>query len=204
MATEDYIKKYGSFIFDLDDVLYPERDFLLQVYYLFANFMEYTEQLNAQEIIAFMKNEYETAGAAGIFDKTARMFPIPAKYEENFNLLHRTAKLPLKLLLFEPVMRFMQDLVVDRKQIFLLISGDPEQQLNKIRQVEWNGLEQYLRVYFADEIAIKPSPESLLYLVDTHSLDRNQMLMIGLHSHDEEMAKAAEINYLKVDKLFLV
>ena len=32
-----------AFIFELDNVLYPEKDYLLQVYYLFASFLEYTE-----------------------------------------------------------------------------------------------------------------------------------------------------------------
>jgi FMN phosphatase YigB (HAD superfamily) len=203
MGVDRYIKEYQAFIFDLDNVIYPERDFLLQVYYLFAQFMEYTEQLNAQELIDFMKIEFETAGSAGIFEKTALRFGIAGQYKENFELLHRNAKLPLKLLLFEPVMKFMQDLVVDRKELFLLISGDPEQQLNKIRQVEWAGLEQYLRVYFADEIAAKPSTESLNYLIDTHALNKKQTMMLGQSLQDQEMAEAVGINYLKVDKLFL-
>lgn len=202
MEAEAYIKTYGSFVFDLDDVIYPERDYLLQVYYLFANFMEYTEQLNAQEIVDFMKAEYEQAGAVGIFDKAAARFNIPEQYKKNFSLLHRTAKLPLKLLVFEPVMKFMQDLVVDRKQLFLLVSGDPEQQLNKIRQVEWMGLQQYLRVYFSAEFAQKPSTEGLSYLIEQHELKPEEVLVIGKRNPDEEMAGLLGIKFLEVDKLF--
>jgi len=202
MKAEAYIKTYGSFVFDLDDVIYPERDYLLQVYYLFANFMEYTEQLNAQEIVDFMKAEYEQAGAVGIFDKAAARFNIPEQYKKNFSLLHRTAKLPLKLLVFEPVMKFMQDLVVDRKQLFLLVSGDPEQQLNKIRQVEWMGLQQYLRVYFSAEFAQKPSTEGLSYLIEQHELKPEEVLVIGKRNADEEMAGLLGIKFLEVDKLF--
>ena len=32
-----------AFVFELDNVLYPEKDYLLQVYYLFASFLEYSE-----------------------------------------------------------------------------------------------------------------------------------------------------------------
>jgi FMN phosphatase YigB (HAD superfamily) len=202
MEAATYLKTYEAFVFDLDDVLYPERDYLLQVYYLFANFMEYTEQLNAQEIIDFMKGQYEQAGPVGIFEKAAGRFGIPEQYKQNFSLLHRTAKLPLKLLVFEPVMKFMQDLVVDRKQLYLLVSGDPEQQLNKIRQVEWMGLQQYLRVYFCEEIAPKPSPESLSYLIETHELKPEQVLMVGKRDPDEQMAGLLGIKFLEVDKLF--
>ncbi|MEJ5052826.1 hypothetical protein [Sphingobacterium sp. MYb382] len=31
------------YVFEIDDILFPKRDYLLQVYYLFANFIEYTE-----------------------------------------------------------------------------------------------------------------------------------------------------------------
>jgi phosphoglycolate phosphatase-like HAD superfamily hydrolase len=203
MATEEFIKPYTSFIFELDDVLYPEKDFLLQVYYLFAQFMEYSEQLNAEEMLQFMKQEFEAAGKEGMYEKTAIKFGIPEQYKLNFDLLNRNAKLPLKLLLFDEAMKFLQELVVDRKQVFLLIAGNPEQQLNKIKQVEWNGLEQYLRVYFANEIAEKPSPESLEYLVQTHGLDKEQILVVGMSVLDEQMASKAGVKYLEANKLFL-
>jgi phosphoglycolate phosphatase-like HAD superfamily hydrolase len=202
MAAEEYIQQYEAFVFELDDVLYPEKDFLLQVYYLFAQFMEYSAAQNAEELLQFMKQEFETAGGAGMFEKTAARFGIPEQYKLNFDLLNRNAKLPLKLLLFDEMMKFMQDLIVDRKQVFLLVSGNPEQQLNKIKQVEWNGLEQYLRVYFSDEIAEKPSAESLEYLVQTHALDKDQILVIGRSKVDQAMATNAGVKYLEADKLF--
>jgi FMN phosphatase YigB (HAD superfamily) len=203
MLADRYIKEYEAFIFDLDNVIIPERDFLLQVYYLFAQFMEYSEQLNAQELIDYMKIEYETAGSVGIFEKTAARFEIPDLYKENFELLHRNAKLPLKLLLYAPMMQFMQNLLVNGKQMFLLVSGDPERQLNKIRQVEWGGLEQHLRVYFAEEIAPKPSSESLEFVIERHHLQRNKTLVVGLSLEDEQMAEAAGIKYIEAGKLFV-
>lgn len=54
MSFESYLKDNDVFIFDLDQVLYPEKDFLLQVYYLFAQFIEYSEQKQATEILRFM------------------------------------------------------------------------------------------------------------------------------------------------------
>lgn len=203
MAAEEFTKPYESFVFELDNVLYPERDFLLQVYYLFAQFMEYSEQLNAEEMLQFMKQEFESDGKEGIYEKTAEKFGIPEQYKLNFDLLNRNAKLPLKLLLFDEAMKFLQELVVDRKQVFLLVAGNPEQQLNKIKQVEWNGLGQYLRVYFSDEIAEKPSPESLEYLVQTHALNKDQILVVGKSALDEQMASQAGVKYLEANKLFL-
>jgi FMN phosphatase YigB (HAD superfamily) len=203
MAEKAYLEGNQSFIFDLDNVIYPERDYLLQVYYLFAHFMEYTLQLNAAEMVDYMKIEYESSGSTGLFEKTATRFNIPGEYKENFDLLHRTAQLPLKLLVFEPVMQFLQDLVVERKQLFLLVSGDPEQQLNKIRQLEWQGLGKYLRVFFSEEIAAPPFDAALQHLLDSHKLNPKETLLIGVSTGEEALAVEAGINYLNVDKLFL-
>jgi len=203
MNTAEYLNRYDTFVFELDDVLYPVKDFHLQVYYLFGSFMEYTEQLNATAIVQFMKDTYELQGHEGVFEKTLQQFGIAEKYLENFTLLNRTAKLPLKLLLFEPVLKFMQDLVVERKSLYLLVAGDPEQQLNKIRQMEWKGLEQYIRVFFKNEITRNPDQDSLKKFVVAHKLESEKVLIIAKSASDRHMAEREGIKFLQADKLFL-
>jgi FMN phosphatase YigB (HAD superfamily) len=123
-----------GFILELDNVLYPERDYLLQVYYLFANFIEFTETVpTSKELIAFLKSAFENHGQESLFERASEMFGIDKKYQENFNKLHFTARLPLKLVLYSQMLALLQELVVDRKQIFLVTNGKPEIQLNKIK-----------------------------------------------------------------------
>jgi FMN phosphatase YigB (HAD superfamily) len=203
MFSKEYVNKYQSFVFNLDDVIYPERDFLLQVYYLFAQFMEYSEQLPAQELLGFMKSTYEVAGRKGLFKKTAEKFTIGQQYETNFELLHQTARLPLKLLLYPAVQEFMQDLVANKKDLYLLVSGTPEGQLNKIRQLEWGDLAANLRVYFSEEIIASLSANPLRYVIDVHDLQPEQTLVLGLTAEDEAVALSEGIKFLKADKLFL-
>lgn len=203
MTTTAYINDHEAFVFELDDVIYPVKDYHLQVYYLFASFMEYTEQLNANAMVQFMKERYEEEGEEAVFEKTLAEFKIPEQYRENFALLKKTAKLPLKLLMFDPVLKFMQDLVVERRTIYLLAAGDPEQQLNKIRQIEWNGLEQYIRVFFKDEITMNPDHDSLRKFVTAHKLSADAVLVIGKADADRHMAAELGIKFLNVDKLFL-
>jgi hypothetical protein len=203
MSAKEYINHYQSFVFNLDDVIYPERDFLLQVYYLFAQFMEYTEQLDAPELLAFMKSEYEGGGKEGIFQRTAEKFGIGQQYASNFELLHRTARLPLKLLLFPALQEFMQDLLAKEKGLYLLVSGDAEGQLNKIRQVEWAGMAAHLRVYFSEEISGSMDINPLEYFIEDQGLQRDQMIMFGVATADESLALLAGIKFLRADKLFL-
>ena len=190
------------YIFSFDNVIYPEKDYLLQVYYLFAEFIEYTEQLNAKQITDFMQQYYAHHGNVNIFEKTAAKFDIPSKYKSNFELLHENARLPLKLLLFQKVLSFLQEIVLERKDIYLLVTGAPLVQLNKIRQMEWNGLEKYLKVYFSEEIEPSLSAASLAHIINLHHLKKEDVVYVGSEEFESEMAKNAGISFLTIKKLF--
>jgi len=203
MDTGKLIKENDAFIFGFDNVLYPEKDFFLQVYYLFGQFVEYSEQTDAKEILDFMQQTYAEQGHDGIFEKTASHFGIPEKYKLNFDLLQRNVKLPLKLLLFEPCLKFLQAIVAESKPVFLLVAGSPEAQLNKIRQVDWQGLEQYLTVYFSDEIDAGSGDHGLTYLIDNHQLKAKRLLYVQAKDHAAVSVPEVTLNYLCVDRLLL-
>ncbi len=180
LTYADIAPKKKVFIFELDGVLYPEQDFYLQVYYLFANFIEYVETVPpATDLTNFMKTVYEHHGPELVFDRAVAAFGLDVKYRENLDRLLLTAQLPLKLELHPPVLSLLQELVLDRKQIFIWTKGNPEGQLNKIRQVEWKGLGQYLRVFFADEY------ESLTAVLSENQLSTAEVLFIGSASLTE-------------------
>ena len=189
----------NAIVFELDDVLIPQKDYDLQVYYLFANFIEYLEAFPpASEMLAFMAKRYEIHRQLLMFEETAKTFGLDLKYQENFNLLFTNAKLTLKLLLYKEALGLLQELIINRKQIYLLTSGNPQQQLNKITQTEWHGLDKYLKVYFADEFEPKPSPISLEYLIEKNDLKKDETMLISNHFVDEELAKETKIDYLKL------
>lgn len=195
------IETYNAFIFGLDNVLYPEKDYLLQVYYLFSEFMEYTEQLNAKDITEFMQLEYVHHGHVNIFEKTAAKFNISQKYLSNFELLHENARLPLKLLPFQKILSLLQEIVVERKAIYLLVTGTPLMQLNKIKQLEWHGLEKYLKVYFSEEFEPLLSAKSVDFIVEQHKLNKEEILYIGNEVEEEEAAQKAGVEFLYATKL---
>ena len=188
-----------AFVFELDNVLFPEKDYLLQVYYLFANFLEYLEGYpSANDLTQFMKKVYENHGEEQIFDKAKEVFGFDEKYRENFSRLHGEAKLPLKLLLFQNALSLLQDIVVDRKELFIVTGGNPIMQLNKIRQTDWNGLEKYLRVYFADELAPKPATDIIDMILEKYGFHAKDILIFGASALDQQFAQNAEIDFVKV------
>lgn len=187
----------NAFIFELDQVLIPSKDYDLQVYYLFANFIEYLEAFpNAKDTIEFITKRYQIKGNENMFEEVRATFGIDVKYQENLKLLFTNAKLPLKILLFKESLMLLQDLVVNRKRLFILTSGNPKMQLNKITQTEWNGLDQYLKVYFADEYEEKPSYKALEQLLNDHQIDREEAVLIGTQEIDKQMASDFGITYI--------
>lgn len=182
-------------IFELDNVLIPQKDYDLQVYYLFANFLEYLETFPpAQDLVAFMSKRYEIHGKDNMFEEVVKTFGIDVKYQENLNLLFKTAKLPLKLLLYKEALELLQELVVNRKQIFILTKGNPEQQLNKLKQAEWNGLEKYLKVYFIEELG----HTCFDYIKNENQLEFEDMLFISNSLSDKELAHKNNVSYLPI------
>src|ERR1700744_4014435 len=109
----DLDPRKDAFIFELDNVLYPEKDYLYQVYYLFTAFLEYTEQIDAKAATDFMVSAYQAGGSGTVFDALKKKLDLDEKYRFNFNHLNNTAKLPLPLLLYPDMLELLQDIVVD-------------------------------------------------------------------------------------------
>ena len=186
-----------AFIFGFDDVLIPKKDYDLQVYYLFANFIEYLEPLpSAKDVITFIKKRYEIHKNEHMFREMSVEFGIDSKYKESLNLLFKNAKLPLKLLLYKEVLELLQELTINRKQIFIFTSGDPTEQLNKIKQTEWHGLDKYLKLYFADEF--ESSEKCLDHLINDNQLNKGEVLVLGLSSKDGDFSKHDGIDFKEI------
>ncbi|MBC7744047.1 MAG: HAD hydrolase-like protein [Flavobacterium sp.] len=203
LKFEDLDPSKKAYIFELDNVLYSERDYLLQVYYLFANFLEFTETTpSSRELTEFLKTYYQEHGTKNLYETGSKVFGIAKQYEENFLKLHYTARLPLKLILYDQMLTLLQEMIVDRKEIFLVTNGDPRQQLNKIKQLEWKGLEKYLVVYFANEIKPKPETDVLEYVIGKHQLLRKDITIIGKNLIDKEFASAGGVDFINVTDFF--
>lgn len=187
-----------GFIFELDHVLFPEKDYGLQVFYLFAHFIEYVETTPpAQELIAFCKNHYDQYGHEGLFEQVIHAFGVNPKYEENFNRLRRTAKLPLKLLLYKDVLELMRAMVANGRSVAVLTQGDMRQQINKIKQIEWNGLDQAVRIFFYDELK-HHTDEPIHYLAQEYGLDMKELLFFGATDVHQQLAQGAQVDYMDI------
>lgn len=199
MDYKDIDKRKTAFIFELDDVLYPAKDYYFQAYYLFANMLEYIELIDAKVATKVLTDTYIAEGKDAAFDRLAVEFPVAEQYRDKFENLLLTAKLPLKLLLYQNVLTLMQDIVVDRKNLFIVTNGNVQEQVNKIKQTEWHGLEKYLRCYFTEETTPKPEPDVINLLIQEHGLQRKEIVMIGNSPTDRLCAEASGIDFISVE-----
>lgn len=200
MKYKDIDKRKTAFIFELDNVLYPEKDYYFQVYYLFANMLEYVELTDAKAATKVLTDTYIAEGKDAAFNSLAHQFPEAEQYRDKFENQLFSAKLPLKLLLYQNMLTLMQDIVVDRKKLFIVTNGNIREQINKIKQTEWHGLEKYLRCYFAEETAPKPEPDVIELLMKDDNLQRRDIVMIGNSEADMLCAEACGVDYINVEE----
>ncbi|PRD54376.1 hypothetical protein [Sphingobacterium gobiense] len=147
------------YVFEIDDVLYPKRDYLLQVYYLFSNFVEYTEgRALAADIVRFMKEALETVGERAVLQNTIIHFGLNEGYYENFERLKANAHLPLKLFLNDDIKTLLLSLFEKEKNVGILTNGNPVEQLNKLKHIDWQELSVFLpslKVFFIRELEFR-------------------------------------------------
>jgi len=200
MKYTDINPKKTAFIFELDNVLYPEKDYLFQVYYLFAGYLEYLDLIDAKEATDLMVDTFNNQGKEAVFAAVKEKYCLKDNYQLHFNFLMDTANVPLKLLLYQNMLALMQDIVVDRKKLFIVTNGNPAQQLNKIKHTEWHGLEKFLVCYFADEVLPKPEPDIINQMLAEHNLQRRDIVMIGNTNNDLLCAEASGVDYVNVEQ----
>ncbi len=201
MIIDQLLETKLAFVFDFDNTIYPEKDYLYQVYYMIGQFVEYQETFDHDIITKFLTDEFEANGREKLFDKLIEKFNLKEEYKENMLRLLRTGRLPLKLLLFKEMEWIMNEVVNNNRLLFLLTNGNVEQQRNKIVQVEWNGLQKNLRCYFANEIKPKPAPDALQLLMEEHALSPEDVVFIGDSKEDEECAKSAGVDFYYVKNM---
>lgn len=178
LRYQDFPSDKSVFIFELDEVIYPKRDYLLQVYYLFSNFLEFTETFPPQaDLVAFFKNHLDNQGEEMIFEHAAAAFQFDLKYKEHFERLFVHAALPVKLLMKDGVNELLTAIVSADKHICILTKGNPLMQLNKIKHIAWGPLASKLKVYFVDELQFR-NLDTLDYIAEELQIAKNDFIYI--------------------------
>ena len=185
----------GEVIFDLDNTIISEKDFLYAVYKEAAKKYFPEKRVDATN---FLINEFEAHGRTLIYNKLLK------KFGSNEGLLTELIDFQhsfFKTNLLKPYPWFLmycKQLQVN-EAIKIITNGTPQQQQNKIRSLDLTGCQILLDICYANLIQPKPSTASLQYMVDRKS--KSNVIYVGDSEVDRQFAVNANIMFFDVSCL---
>ena len=209
-------QNYDTIIFDLDDTLYPEIDYLTPAFKAISEAIGAEYAVNATEVASFLIKTFEKEGRSMLFNKCFNHFLKSKSKTENeqntegvefedmpiakyLNIL-RTVKISQKIALFPYVYDLIPKLLAEKKQIFVLTNGNPKQQRNKIAHLDWQNLDTQITFVFANEFAPKPSQKVFSdFLEPNFHLKTKKTLFIGDSETDAAFSQNVGFDFLHVD-----
>lgn len=193
---------YSLFIFDLDNTIYNEEDYLFQAYKVICErFSRLEPGLDKKSLFDLMIKIYHQEGRDKLFDRFFETTGSDKSHMDHFLRILRTFTPEKPLLPDKTVREFLHMLVEKKKNIYVLTNGNPQQQRNKIRHIEWDGLEKHISFIFAEEVGRKPSPAGVLHILKTSGIGNKSAIFIGDKETDRICAQEGGVQYLDIKEL---
>lgn len=186
-----------SLIFDLDNTIYNEKEFLFQAYKDISKRLTEEYGCMEEDVFRFLSNTFISSGRNQIFNKLQLQFQIKGNKFINtcLEVLRSTIVFPY----IEPYPYFSK-FIRERKKnstVFIITNGNPDQQKNKVKSINW-GISLPKQVVYANLYLSKPSPESFICLKKEHNLKRP--IYIGDSPGDFLFAKNCGMDFIEVFK----
>ncbi len=196
------IYAYKCYIFDLDNTLYNEVDYLYPAYREIAHFLHENYNLITEKVENYLISEFTNSGRKNLFDNLIENYKLPKGTLVDLLFILRNIQRVQKINLFPEMESLLNQLVLKNKLVYILTNGNIVQQKNKINQISWNGLINKIDIKLANEIEPKPSPTAIYEILKERNLEKCEVVFIGDSKIDEECAGRANIQFLNVS-LFL-
>jgi HAD superfamily hydrolase (TIGR01549 family) len=196
--------KFSLFIFDLDNTIYNEEDYLFQAYAaIAARFAGLIPSYDKKQLSLKLKEIYEHQGREKLFDKFLLTFNIDNGYISECLDILRTFKPERPIEINRYAKHILLDLKDRNKKIFVLTNGNADQQKNKIKNISWEGLDKQINFVFADEIEPKPSAAGVLHILKLSGIEKAKVVFIGDSESDRSCARNSGVDYLDINNLIL-
>jgi putative hydrolase of the HAD superfamily len=195
------IYSFKYYLFDLDNTIYNENQYLFEVYKKIALTIEKGTSLDHKSILDDMKFHFLNFGRENIFNSIIVKYNLKSNSMDEFLKILRTLRLGFKLEIFPEIEQLIFQLLEYKKRILVVTNGNLNQQKNKIDQINWKELENHLQFVLADEIERKPSPELFKYIKEKYKLEESESLMIGDSDIDKKFADNSNIEFLNVSDI---
>ena len=201
MGLIDAFYSYKVYLFDLDNTLYDENRYLFESYKLVAKNISDITKIAYEEVFTNIINIFIRDGRSKLFDRLIECYALQGNSLNEFLEILRTITLEEKLVLFHKVKFVLKQLLEANKKIIIVTNGNPIQQQNKIRQIEWEGINNKIVFVYANEIVKKPSLKLFMFLKSKYNLIEGQTIMIGDSIIDETFASNSKISFINIKSL---
>jgi putative hydrolase of the HAD superfamily len=185
----NYFSRFKLVIFDLDNTLINEEDYLFEGYKNIANYLSKKYKINNSLIEFALVENFRLNGRTNLFNKIFDEFKIGIEELNVVLRILREFKPENKIHLITELRIILERLKSLNISYVILTNGNPTQQKNKIAHINWGDLLPH--VIYANEIEPKPSEASFKkYLLSLDKeFDKDNILMIGDSNVDKLFAK---------------
>lgn len=186
--------KYKLYVFDLDNTLYRETDYLFAAYRRIGEFLAADDAERAQEYTRFLCDSFAADGRQGLFQRLLDRYKLHVPIETLLGIL-RSTECPLEL--SATMRQVLDELLQSGKHVAILTNGNPQQQKQKITNLRIAQFSPGIDIIYAATIAAKPSPEAVLQLMSAHCAEAAQTVLVGDSETDRQTALNAGIDYIE-------
>jgi len=186
-----------NLLFDLDDTLYPEKQYIFQGFWAVAQFLQSKYEINGIELYLEFVSIFKE-GSNKIFDDFLYRENIA---ENSFKLVNVYRNAKRKLSLYPDVLSTLKSLRNFGNKLVLVTNGRSETQKEKIKILK---IEDYFDdIFILDDFGKehwKPSVLIFNKIYNEYKGNLTDYLFIGNGQEDLEFSKNAKIKFIFVDR----
>jgi putative hydrolase of the HAD superfamily len=198
-----FFSKFRLIIFDLDDTLYEEKIYLFEVYSRIAIYLSKNYSfLNYEEIYLFLTETFNETGRENLLNNLLTKFNIIENIDVLLTIM-RTVNLKSKMPLKIKSETLLQSAINSGVKICVLTNGNPIQQKNKVKLIDWLGNESRIDFIYANEVKPKPFIDVFeLKIKNKYKIDSaSEVLMIGDSLIDQQFAINIKCPFIFIQNL---
>jgi FMN phosphatase YigB (HAD superfamily) len=189
----DQSRRGRQVVFDLDNTIYLETHFLFSVYKAISLT---ATNVKPYVIYNFLKKTFMEDGRKNLFNKLERSFPLESFSVEKSLLIMRNYKCDCCIKTLPWFNKFLAKM--DSEFIVKIITnGTPQQQLNKIKSINFSWPEELIEVVCASAYEAKPKTLSFYHLKGVEEFI--SPIYVGDSLTDKQFCKNLNIEFYNIN-----
>ncbi len=183
-------------IFDLDDTLYPEKDYVFSGFEVISNFLQKKYHLDAKNSLQFLQSNFEANGRDKIFDLLLSTIMPEQQKNEQLAVIKEMVEIyrnhsPNIDLNIETI-DLLNEIKCSGWKMSIVTDGLPLMQKNKIQSL---GLDSFFDtiIYCWEYKCPKPSPIGFKIASEKMNIDIENCLIVGDHP-EKDIVPARQLN----------